>query len=227
MLDNKVGIALDGPSGSGKSTLAKKLARELGYVYIDTGALYRAVGLFVFRRGIASDDRESIVPLLGEIDITMKLVDGGGKVFLGGKELGDEIRTPEISKYASDVSKIPEVRAFLLETQRSIARENNVVMDGRDIGTVILPDAKVKIFVTASDSARAKRRCAELISRGENVTYEQVLEDMRWRDENDRSRKIAPAVPAKDSVILDNSELDIDMTFEAALKIIKGKLEES
>ena len=227
MLDNKVGIALDGPSGSGKSTLAKKLARELGYVYIDTGALYRAVGLFVFRRGIASDDRESIVPLLGEIDITMKLVNGGGKVFLGGKELGDEIRTPEISKYASDVSKIPEVRAFLLETQRSIARENNVVMDGRDIGTVILPDAKVKIFVTASDSARAKRRCAELISRGENVTYEQVLEDMRWRDENDRSRKIAPAVPAKDSVILDNSELDIDMTFEAALKIIKGKLEES
>ena len=227
MLDNKVGIALDGPSGSGKSTLAKKLARELGYVYIDTGALYRAVGLFVFRRGIASDDRESIVPLLGEIDITMKLVDGGGKVFLGGKELGDEIRTPEISKYASDVSKISEVRAFLLETQRSIARENNVVMDGRDIGTVILPDAKVKIFVTASDSARAKRRCAELISRGENVTYEQVLEDMRWRDENDRSRKIAPAVPAKDSVILDNSELDIDMTFEAALKIIKGKLEES
>lgn len=227
MLDNKVGIALDGPSGSGKSTLAKKLARELGYVYIDTGALYRAVGLFVFRRGIASDDRESIVPLLDEIDITMKLVNGGGKVFLGGKELGDEIRTPEISKYASDVSKIPEVRAFLLETQRSIARENNVVMDGRDIGTVILPDAKVKIFVTASDSARAKRRCAELISRGENVTYEQVLEDMRWRDENDRSRKIAPAVPAKDSVILDNSELDIDMTFEAALKIIKGKLEES
>ena len=227
MLDNKVGIALDGPSGSGKSTLAKKLARELGYVYIDTGALYRAVGLFVFRRGIASDDRESIVPLLDEIDITMKLVNGGGKVFLGGKELGDEIRTPEISKYASDVSKIPEVRAFLLETQRSIARDNNVVMDGRDIGTVILPDAKVKIFVTASDSARAKRRCAELISRGENVTYEQVLEDMRWRDENDRSRKIAPAVPAKDSVILDNSELDIDMTFEAALKIIKGKLEES
>ncbi len=227
MLDNKVGIALDGPSGSGKSTLAKKLARELGYVYIDTGALYRAVGLFVFRRGIASDDRESIVPLLDEIDITMKLVDGGGKVFLGGKELGDEIRTPEISKYASDVSKIPEVRAFLLETQRSIARENNVVMDGRDIGTVILPDAKVKIFVTASDSARAKRRCAELISRGENVTYEQVLEDMRWRDENDRSRKIALAVPAKDSAILDNSELDIDMTFEAALKIIKGKLEES
>ncbi len=221
-MDKTFKIALDGPSGSGKSTLAKNLARHYGFVYIDTGALYRTIGLFVAERGVASDDAESIVALLPEIHLEMRLIDGGGAVFLGGKRIGNEIRTPLCSKYASDVSKIPEVRAFLLETQRSIARENNVIMDGRDIGTVILPDAQVKIFVTASIEARAERRYAELLERGETVTYDEVLSDMKWRDDNDSKRDVAPAVPASDAIMFDNSGLDIESTLARAIEIIDG-----
>ncbi|MBR2900955.1 MAG: (d)CMP kinase [Clostridia bacterium] len=213
-------IALDGPSGSGKSTLAKNLAKHYGFVYIDTGALYRTIGLFVAERGIASDDREAIVACLPDINIEMKLENGGGVVYLGGKRIGNEIRTPLCSKYASDVSKIPEVRAFLLETQRDIAKKNNVIMDGRDIGTVILPDAQVKIFVTASIEARAKRRFAELQERGDSATYEEVLADMKWRDANDKNRNIAPAVPAEDAVMFDNSGLNVEETLSAAIEII-------
>lgn len=213
-------IALDGPSGSGKSTLAKNLAKHYGFVYIDTGALYRTIGLFVAERGIASDDREKIVECLPLINIEMKLENGGGVVYLGGKKIGNEIRTPLCSKYASDVSKIPEVRAFLLETQRDIARKNNVIMDGRDIGTVILPDAQVKMFVTASIEARAKRRFVELQERGDNATYEEVLSDMKWRDANDKNRDIAPAVPAEDAVMFDNSGMNIEETVNAAVEII-------
>ncbi|MBR6754728.1 MAG: (d)CMP kinase [Clostridia bacterium] len=213
-------IALDGPSGSGKSTLAKNLAKHYGFVYIDTGALYRTIGLFVAERGIASDDREAIVACLPDINMEMKLENGGGVVYLGGKRIGNEIRTPLCSKYASDVSKIPEVRAFLLETQRDIAKKNNVIMDGRDIGTVILPDAQVKIFVTASIEARAKRRFAELQERGDSATYEEVLADMKWRDANDKNRNIAPAVPAEDAVMFDNSGLNVEETLSAAIEII-------
>lgn len=213
-------IALDGPSGSGKSTLAKNLAKHYGFVYIDTGALYRTIGLFVSERGIASDDVPAIIAVLPEIHIEMKLENGGGAVYLGGKLIGNEIRTPLCSKYASDVSKIPEVRAFLLETQRSIARENNVIMDGRDIGTVILPDAQVKMFVTASIEARAKRRFAELQERGVETTYEDVLSDMQWRDANDSGRKIAPAIPAEDAIMFDNSGLNIEETVAHAIEII-------
>lgn len=213
-------IALDGPSGSGKSTLAKNLAKHYGFVYIDTGALYRTIGLFVAEKGIASDDREKIVECLPLINIEMKLENGGGVVYLGGKKIGNEIRTPLCSKYASDVSKIPEVRAFLLETQRDIARKNNVIMDGRDIGTVILPDAQVKMFVTASIEARAKRRFVELQERGDNATYEEVLSDMKWRDANDKNRDIAPAVPAEDAVMFDNSGMNIEETVNAAVEII-------
>ncbi len=220
MFSNTFKIALDGPSGSGKSTLAKNLAKHYGFVYIDTGALYRTIGLFVSERGIASDDVAAIVAVLPEIHIEMRLENGGGAVYLGGKRIGDEIRTPLCSKYASDVSKIPEVRAFLLETQRSIARENNVIMDGRDIGTVILPDAQVKIFVTASVEARAKRRFVELQMRGVETTLEEVLADMKWRDANDSNRDIAPAVPADDAVMFDNSELDIEETLAHAIEII-------
>ena len=150
----------------------------------------------------------------------MKLENGGGVVYLGGKRIGNEIRTPLCSKYASDVSKIPEVRAFLLETQRDIAKKNNVIMDGRDIGTVILPDAQVKIFVTASIEARAKRRFAELQERGDSATYEEVLADMKWRDANDKNRNIAPAVPAEDAVMFDNSGLNVEETLSAAIEII-------
>lgn len=220
MVNKTFKIALDGPSGSGKSTLAKNLAKRYGFVYIDTGALYRTIGLFVCERGIASDDVNGIISCLPDIKIEMKLENGGGAVYLGGKRIGNEIRTPIISKYASDVSKIPEVRAFLLETQRAIARENNVIMDGRDIGTVILPDAQVKLFVTATPEARALRRYNELKERGEDVSYEAVLADMQWRDANDSGRKIAPAVPAEDAIMFDNSGMSIEETVENAAKII-------
>ena len=213
-------IALDGPSGSGKSTLAKKLAKHYGFVYIDTGALYRTIGLFVCERGIASDDVDGIISCLPDIKIEMKLENGGGAVYLGGRRIGDEIRTPIISKYASDVSKVPKVREFLLETQRAIARENNVIMDGRDIGTVILPDAQAKLFVFASAEARASRRYAELLERGVETSYEEVLADMKWRDANDSQREIAPAIPAQDAVMFDNSEMNIDEMVENAIKII-------
>lgn len=220
MIKTTYKIALDGPSGSGKSTLAKNLAKHYGFVYIDTGALYRTIGLFVSEKGIASDDAPAIIAVLPEIHIEMKLENGGGAVYLGGKLIGNEIRTPLCSKYASDVSKIPEVRAFLLETQRSIARENNVIMDGRDIGTVILPDAQVKIFVTASIEARAKRRFIELQERGVETSYEDVLADMQWRDANDSGRKIAPAIPAEDAIMFDNSGLNIEQTVAYAIEII-------
>lgn len=219
-----INIAIDGPSGSGKSTLAKFLAKRLGYVYIDTGALYRTIGFFVRNQGVSSEDVDGIISLLPEIDISMRLVDGAGVVFLGGNAVGSEIRTSEISQYASNVSKIPEVRAFLLELQKNIAATNNVIMDGRDIGTVVLPSAQVKIFLTASNESRAKRRYAELVERGDNVTEEQVKNDMLWRDKNDSERKIAPAIPAEDSVLLDNSSLDCEGTVLAAMEIIRKKL---
>lgn len=218
-----INIAIDGPSGSGKSTLASALSKKYGLIYIDTGALYRTVGLYIQRKNFASDDKDNIIASLPEIDITMKLIDGRGVVLLDGKPVGDEIRTPKSSMYASDVSKIPEVRAFLLELQRSIARENSTVMDGRDIGTVILPDADVKLFLTAGIENRAYRRYLELKEKQE-ISYEEVLADMEKRDVNDKSRKIAPAIPAEDAIFLDNSGLDAQQTLEAACKIIDGVL---
>jgi len=217
-------IALDGPSGSGKSTMAKLLAKELGFVYIDTGALYRTVGLYVESKGVSSEDKENIIKLLPEINITMELIDGGGVVKLNGRLVGDEIRTPLVSKYASDVSKIPEVRTFLLDLQRKIADENNVIMDGRDIGTVILPDAQVKIFMTANNQTRAQRRYNELIAKGQNVKYDDVLADIEWRDKNDREREIAPAIPAADAIIHDNSGDSIEENLYNLKQIIKEKL---
>ena len=224
MKKNRVNIAIDGPSGSGKSTLAKLLARRYGLIYIDTGAIYRTIGLYVLRKGVDRTDTAAIIPLLGEMNIEMTLENGGGVVWLNGERMGEDIRTPECSLYASDVSKIPEVRAFILDLQRDIARRNDCVMDGRDIGTVILPQAQVKIFLFASAEKRASRRCAELRAGGENVTVEEVLEDMRWRDENDKTRKIAPAVPAEDAVLLDNGDLDIEGTLAAACTIIESRV---
>lgn len=222
-MERIINIAIDGPSGSGKSTLASALSKHYGLIYIDTGALYRTVGLYIQRKGLASDDREGIIASLPEIDITMRLVDGRGVVLLDGVPVGDEIRTPKSSMYASDVSKIPEVRAFLLELQRSIARQNSTVMDGRDIGTVILPNSDVKLFLTAGMENRAYRRYLELKEKQE-ISYEEVLADMQRRDDNDSSRKIAPAVPAEDAIFLDNSELDALGTFKAACEIIDGVL---
>ena len=217
-------IAIDGPSGSGKSTLAKGLASKLGLVYIDTGALYRTVGLFVQRKGLESTDTEGIIAGLPKCDISMKLENGGSVVYLNGEKMGDEIRTPRSSIYASDVSKIPEVREHVLSLQRDIAGNNDCIMDGRDIGTVILPDADVKIFLFASDEARAIRRYEELLSKGQAVTLEEVKNDMAWRDANDKNRDIAPAVPAPDAIMFDNSGLDREQTAEKAVEIIREKL---
>lgn len=216
-------IALDGPSGSGKSTVAKALAKRLGIIYVDTGALYRTIGLYVRDNGFARTDIPNIIKCLDEIKLGMDFVDGKQIITLNGKEIGDEIRTGEIAMYASAVSAVPEVRAFLLEVQRKIARENSVVMDGRDIGTVIIPDAEVKIFMVASAEARAKRRFLELQAKGENCTFETVLADIIERDTNDSTRKAAPCVPAHDAIHLDNSDLGIEETVEKVIEIIESK----
>jgi len=217
-------IAIDGPSGAGKSSVAKALAKRMGIVYVDTGALYRTIGYHVRSRGIDMKDAAGIVAALPEIDIKVAYADGAQHVFLNGEDLGDRIREPEISMYASAVSAIPAVREFLLETQRKLARENSVVMDGRDIGTVILPDADVKIFMTASNEARARRRTAELMEKGMPAVYEDVLRDMEQRDAQDRNRSVAPAVAAEDAVLLDNSDLTVEGTVDAVLDIIDRTL---
>ena len=200
-------IAIDGPSGAGKSTLSRAVAERLGIVYVDTGALYRTVGYFARSRGISLEQIDAVVPLLPEVSVEVRYEDGVQNVYLNGENLGNRIRENEISKYASAVATLPTVRAFLLDTQKKIARENSVIMDGRDIGTVILPDAQVKIFMTASDEARARRRCAELAEKGMPASYETILADMKARDAQDRNRAVAPAVAAPDAVLFDNSEL--------------------
>ena len=219
-----ISIAIDGPSGAGKSTLAKALAKELGYIHTDTGALYRTVGLAVLRAGVAPDNRDAVIALLPHIDILLRYEADGQKIYLGGEEVSAFIRTNEISSYASKVSAIPEVRTFLLDLQRGIAKENNVIMDGRDIGTVILPNAKVKFFITVSDEERARRRHRELLSRGENISLGEVRRTMAERDKNDSTRKVAPAIPAPDAVFLDNTG-DFSETVSRALAIIRSKTE--
>lgn len=216
-------IALDGPSGAGKSTVAKSLAKRLGIIYVDTGALYRTIGLYVRNKGFARTDIANIIACLDEIKLGMEFIDGKQIITLNGKEIGDEIRTGEIAMYASAVSAVPEVRKFLLETQRKIALENSVVMDGRDIGTVIIPDAEVKIFMTASAEARAERRFLELKAKGEDCTYEGVLADIIERDKNDSTRKAAPCVPAQDAIHFDNSGLTVDQSVEKVIEIIESK----
>ena len=220
-------IALDGPSGAGKSTLAKAIAKRKSIIYVDTGALYRSVGLAAILRGIDKADTEAVTEMLSSISLKMIHENGVQKILLDGEEVGERIRTPEASMYASAVSAIPAVRAFLLDTQRNIAKENSVIMDGRDIGTVIFPDAEVKIFLTASIEARAKRRYDELCAKGIKTTYESVLSDMQTRDANDSGRAIAPAVAAEDAIVLDNSDLTMQGTIEAALRIIDNSLEKA
>lgn len=216
-------IALDGPSGAGKSSLARAIAKELKIVYVDTGALYRSIGLYVRSRDVDPKDEAGVIACLSDITLEMRFEGGEQHIYLNGSDVGDRIRTPEISMYASAVSAIPAVRAFLLDTQRSIAEKTSVIMDGRDIGTVILPDAEVKIFLIASPEARARRRTAELAAKGIQTTYEEVLADMAERDHNDKTRKTAPAVAAPDAVLLDNSDLTLAGTVAAALAIIAEK----
>ena len=217
-------IAIDGPGGAGKSSIAKAVAKKLDILYVDTGALYRTVGLFVKQNGVDPKNAEAVGSLLPSLSIIVKYEDGAQVVYLNGTNHGDAIRTPEMSMYASAVSAIPAVRAFLLETQKEIARHNSVIMDGRDIGTVILPDAKVKIFMTASPECRAMRRYNELIAKGQSVKYEDVLAEMNSRDNADSSREIAPTKAADDAVLLDNSELDFEQSVDAVIAIVREKV---
>ena len=220
----KLQIAIDGPSGAGKSTVAKALAAKLGIVYVDTGALYRTIGYYVRSQNTDPKDAEAVAKLLPEIHLRLGYENGTQQVYLNGEAMGDRIRTPEMSMYASAVSSIPAVRAFLLDTQRSIAEETGVVMDGRDIGTVILPNANVKIFLTASNKCRAQRRYEELKAKGMETDYESVLKDMNQRDEHDRNRAVAPAIAAADAVTVDNSGMNPDECAEAILKLIREKM---
>ena len=216
-------IAIDGPSGAGKSTVAKALAAQMGIVYVDTGALYRTVGYAAVTAGISTKDAPAVEALLPSVKVDVRYGNGTQCVYLNGENLGDKIRRPEISMAASDVSAIPAVRAFLLDTQRDIANRNSVVMDGRDIGTVILPDADVKIFMVASPEARAERRTKELAEKGITADYEDVLREMKERDAQDSGRAIAPAIPAPDAVHLDNSGMTVEQSVEAVIAIIEQK----
>lgn len=218
-------IAIDGPSGAGKSTLARQMAKELGFLYVDTGAIYRTVALHAQRQGVNPGDREAVAPLLGTLSIRMDYgEDGMQRMYLGEEDVSDAIRVHAVSQCASQVAAIPEVRDFLLEYQRKLAREHNVVMDGRDIGTVVLPDADVKIFLTASAEIRAKRRLLELQQRGQQADYATILHDVEQRDEQDRTRAIAPLRQAEDAVLVDTSQLNLEESLQAMLKIAGERL---
>ena len=218
-------VAVDGPSGAGKSTLAKAIAAELHILYVDTGAIYRTIGCYARRQGVDAADTKAVIALLPQVKIEMRY-DGQGlqHMLLHGEDVTQEIRLPEMSLYASAVSAIPEVRSFLLEMQRDFARRSSVIMDGRDIGTVVLPDADVKIFLQADVEVRARRREKELQERGTPRPYEQVLAEMKERDYNDTHRSAAPLRAAEDAVIVDTSELDFQQSKERLLEIIREKV---
>lgn len=218
-----INVALDGPVGAGKSSVARECAKRLGFVYVDTGALYRAVGLFCVRNGIEmSVENEDQVreAIEGGLKLDLRLENGTQLIYMNGENVSEEIRLPEISMAASAVSSIPAVRRYLLETQRSVAAEHNVIMDGRDIGTVILPRAQVKIFITASPEIRAKRRYDELSAKGIDVDYDKVLSDLITRDYNDSHRKEAPLRQAEDAVLLDTSSLDFEQSVQAVIRLV-------
>ena len=218
-------IAIDGPGGAGKSSLAKAVAKKLSILHVDTGAIYRTIGYAAFARGRNAKDESQIAPLLKTIRIDMAFDEAGRqKMLLDGKDVSREIRLPEISMYASNVSALPCVRAYLLEMQRDIARKRSVIMDGRDIGTVVLPDADLKIYLTASAEERARRRCLELSERGTPEPYEAVLREINERDEQDMHRAIAPLREAADAIRLDTSALNFDESEQALLKLIQEKL---
>lgn len=220
-----IAIAIDGPAGAGKSSLSKEVAKELSFIYVDTGALYRTIGLAASRKGLKKDDKAEIISMLNDIDVKLSFNDEGTQiVLLNGEDVSSFIRTPEASMFASAVSAIPEVRAFLLDLQRNMSKSDNVIMDGRDIGTVVLPDAKIKIFLTASPEKRAMRRHKENIEKGIDSTYEEVLKDVNQRDYQDSHREIAPLKPAEDSVLVDTSDYDFEGSKELLLKVIKERM---
>lgn len=219
-----INIAIDGPAGAGKSTVARAAAAKLGYIYVDTGALYRAVGVYCIRNGIVTNDAENVSKALDEITVELKFIDGVQHIFLNGDDVSTEIRLPEASMAASNVSAIPAVRAFLFDLQRDIAAKNNCIMDGRDIGTVVLPDAQVKIFLTADDEERAMRRYKELKEKGSEVTFQEVLDDLRIRDYNDSHREIAPLKPAEDSVTVNTTGYTLEESIEKIVNTVKEKI---
>lgn len=218
-------IAIDGPSGAGKSSQARAIAEKFGFIYVDTGAIYRTLGLAASRRGIDPKNEAAVMELLPQLEIKMGYdCEGVQKMYLDGEDVSREIRLPEISICASDVSAHGRVREYLLEMQRKLARENNVVMDGRDIGTVVLPQAELKIFLTASAEARAKRRLLEHQSKGIDISYEEVLADIKYRDAQDSGREAAPLAQAEDAVLVDCSETDFQQTFELLCALVGERL---
>lgn len=219
-----VNIAIDGPAGAGKSSTAKLVAKKLGYIYVDTGALYRTVGLYSIRKGIDTKDAEKVIATLPDVKVELKFVDGAQHVFLNGEDVSEAIRTPEASMGASNVSAIPKVREFLFDLQRKIAAENDCIMDGRDIGTVVLPNADVKIFLTTSVEERANRRYKEMLEKGEDADYNDILEDIKKRDYQDSHREIAPLKQADDAIYVDNAGQSLEYGADYLLNIIKEHL---
>lgn len=220
-------IAIDGPAGAGKSTISKAVAEKLGFIYIDTGAMYRAVGLSAVRNGIDTSDAEGVISLLGDINIELSYNEKGQQIFLNGENVSADIRMPEISSAASNVAVIPEVRLKLVELQRQLASQNDVLMDGRDIGTYVLPDAEVKIFLTASVEERAARRYRELLEKGVDVDFSDVKADIISRDKNDSEREFAPLKPADDSITVDNTNLNIQQSVDEICRIAEARRAES
>ena len=217
-------IAIDGPAGAGKTITAKAIAKELGFVYVDTGALYRGIGLYVIRKGVKPSSIEEVVPLLAEIKIEMRHIDGEQHIFLNGEDITGLIRTESVSFAASDVSAIPAVRDFLFDMQRDIADKNNVVMDGRDIGTAVLPDAELKLFLTAKPEVRAQRRVRQLAEKGIEANYDDVLADVIQRDYNDSHRDFRPLKLAEDGILIDNTELPLKETVEKIISLAKERM---
>lgn len=223
---SKFSVAIDGPAGAGKSTIAKVAAQRLGFLYVDTGAIYRTVGLAAHRNGYASDDRTNISAMLPSLAIDMRYEDGVQKMYLGDEDVSEQIRLPIISKYASAVGAMPEVRAYLMNMQRDMARRYDVLMDGRDIGTVVLPNADLKIFLTASAEERANRRFAQLRETGSDQSYGQVLEDIIRRDQQDMERAAAPLKQAEDAILLDTSDMNLEESIQAVIDLIEARRKE-
>ena len=216
-----INVAIDGPAGAGKSSVAKAAAKKLGFLYVDTGALYRAIGVNAMKHGIATDDRAGVVALLPDTHLELRYIDATQRVILNGEDVSEEIRLPEASMAASNVSAMPEVRAFLLDLQRDMAKKNNVIMDGRDIGTVILPDAQYKFFLTASPEVRADRRYKELKAKGIDVDYQELLQEIIQRDYNDSHRETAPLKQADDAILIDSSNMTIEESIDAIVSRVQ------
>ena len=219
-MDKQIAVAIDGPVGAGKSTVAKLIAKKLGIIYVDTGAMYRSVGLYAVRKGIETTDAERLKEIIDEINLDVEIIDGVQNIFMNGENVSNLIRTPEISMAASNVSAVVEVRNKLVDIQRGLSKSKSVIMDGRDIGTVVLPNADTKIYLTASPEERAKRRYNELINKGSKVTYQEVYDDLIVRDRNDSTRAASPLKAADDAIILDTTGMSLEEVVDESIKLI-------